>query len=60
MFYRASFDSLVTPSKRKAQTEGEDTEEDVQEQKVSVIISWHSESTCVKESLLSIACNDNN
>uniref|UniRef100_A0A8C9YYK8 N(6)-adenosine-methyltransferase non-catalytic subunit METTL14 n=1 Tax=Sander lucioperca TaxID=283035 RepID=A0A8C9YYK8_SANLU len=31
---RASFDSSVAPSKRKAQTEGEDTEEDVEEQKM--------------------------
>uniref|UniRef100_A0A3Q3IMX3 N(6)-adenosine-methyltransferase non-catalytic subunit METTL14 n=1 Tax=Monopterus albus TaxID=43700 RepID=A0A3Q3IMX3_MONAL len=30
---RASFDNLVPPSKRKPQTEGEDTEEDVEEQK---------------------------
>lgn len=34
---RSSFDSSVTLSKRKAQTEGEDTEEDVEEQKVTVI-----------------------
>ncbi|XP_010767602.1 N6-adenosine-methyltransferase subunit METTL14-like [Notothenia coriiceps] len=33
---RASFDSLVVPSKRKALTEGEDTEEDVEEPKVSI------------------------
>uniref|UniRef100_A0A8C4IWQ8 N(6)-adenosine-methyltransferase non-catalytic subunit METTL14 n=1 Tax=Dicentrarchus labrax TaxID=13489 RepID=A0A8C4IWQ8_DICLA len=32
---RSSFDSSAAPSKRKAQTEGEDTEEDVEEQKVS-------------------------
>lgn len=37
VFCRASFDSSAVPSKRKAQTEGEDTEEDVEEQKVSVI-----------------------
>lgn len=34
---RSSFDSSAALSKRKAQTEGEDTEEDVEEQKVSVI-----------------------
>lgn len=34
---RASLDSSNLPSKRKAQTEGEDTEEDVEEQKVSVV-----------------------
>lgn len=33
---RASFDSSAAPSKRKAQTEGEDTEEDVEEQKDEV------------------------
>lgn len=33
---RASFDSLAVPSKRKALTEGEDTEEDVEEPKVSI------------------------
>uniref|UniRef100_A0A669DSE1 N(6)-adenosine-methyltransferase non-catalytic subunit METTL14 n=1 Tax=Oreochromis niloticus TaxID=8128 RepID=A0A669DSE1_ORENI len=33
---RASYDSTAPSSKRKAQTEGEDTEEDVEEQKVSV------------------------
>uniref|UniRef100_A0A3Q3N629 N(6)-adenosine-methyltransferase non-catalytic subunit METTL14 n=1 Tax=Mastacembelus armatus TaxID=205130 RepID=A0A3Q3N629_9TELE len=38
---RASFDSSAPPSKKKAQTEGEDTEEDVDEQKVSVITSKH-------------------
>lgn len=37
VFRRASFDSTAVPSKRKAQTEGEDTEEDVEEPKVSVI-----------------------
>lgn len=37
MFYRSSFDSSATLSKRKAQTEGEDTEEDVEEQKVNVV-----------------------
>lgn len=36
VFYRASFDSSAQPSKRKSQTEGEDTEEDVEEQKVSL------------------------
>lgn len=35
-FCRSSFDSSNTLSKRKAQTEGEDTEEDVEEQKVNV------------------------
>lgn len=34
--FRASYDSTAPSSKRKAQTEGEDTEEDVEEQKVSV------------------------
>ena len=34
---RASFDSSAAPSKRKAQPEGEDTEEDVEEQKVSIM-----------------------
>lgn len=37
MFYRSSLDSSATLSKRKAQTEGEDTEEDVEEQKVNVV-----------------------
>lgn len=36
-FCRSSFDSSVALSKRKAQTEGEDTEEDVEEQKASVM-----------------------
>lgn len=40
MFCRASFDSLAVPSKRKAQMEGEDTEEDVEEQKVSIFVLW--------------------
>lgn len=43
MFYRASFHSLATPPKRKAQAEGDDTEEDVEELKVSVITSWQHE-----------------
>lgn len=34
-FCRSSFDSSVALSKKKAQTEGEDTEEDVEEQKVN-------------------------
>lgn len=37
MFCRSSFDSSVPQSKKKAQTEGEDTEEDVEEQKVSML-----------------------
>lgn len=37
VFGRASYDSLAPPSKKKAQTEGEDTEEDVEEQKVIYI-----------------------
>lgn len=34
VFCRSSLDSSTLPSKRKAQTEREDTEEDVEEQKV--------------------------
>lgn len=37
VFCRSSFDCSVPHSKKKAQTEGEDTEEDVEEQKVSVL-----------------------
>lgn len=43
MFYRASFHSLATPPKRKAQAEGDDTEEDVEELKVRAITSWQHE-----------------
>uniref|UniRef100_A0AAX7VY63 N(6)-adenosine-methyltransferase non-catalytic subunit METTL14 n=1 Tax=Astatotilapia calliptera TaxID=8154 RepID=A0AAX7VY63_ASTCA len=49
---RASYDSTAPSSKRKAQTEGEDTEEDVEEQKVSshvvclyMAIFFHSQGT---------------
>lgn len=36
MFCRASFDSSGTGNRRKAPTEGEDAEEDLEEQKVSL------------------------
>lgn len=42
-FCRSSFDSSVVLSKRKAQTEGEDTEEDVEEQKVNDESTWFKE-----------------
>ncbi|XP_078116968.1 N(6)-adenosine-methyltransferase non-catalytic subunit METTL14 isoform X2 [Sander vitreus] len=46
---RASFDSSVAPSKRKAQTEGEDTEEDVEEQKEEVEVQLPDESNPYEE-----------
>lgn len=40
MFSRASFQSLATPPKKKA--EGDDTEEDVEEVKVIVLTYWQN------------------
>ncbi|KAF3852073.1 hypothetical protein F7725_005428 [Dissostichus mawsoni] len=40
---RASFDSLAVPSKRKALTEGEDTEEDVEEPKGTQSLNPHND-----------------
>uniref|UniRef100_A0A3Q1APJ7 N(6)-adenosine-methyltransferase non-catalytic subunit METTL14 n=1 Tax=Amphiprion ocellaris TaxID=80972 RepID=A0A3Q1APJ7_AMPOC len=46
---RASYDSSAQPSKRKAQTEGEDTEEDVEEQKDEVEVQQPDESNPYEE-----------
>ncbi|GLD66920.1 N6-adenosine-methyltransferase subunit METTL14, partial [Lates japonicus] len=46
---RASFDSSAVPSKRKAQMEGEDTEEDVEEQKDEVEVQQPDESNPYEE-----------
>lgn len=48
VFCRASLDSLAPPSKKKAQTEGEDTEEDVEEQKVSLVTCYQYDYDMIK------------
>lgn len=37
-FFRSSLDSSLLASKKKAQAEGEETEEDVEEQRVSLVV----------------------